>query len=193
MIYPSQEERAAAGFIPWQPSTWPEPPAAYDENFRGALEQIFEETILEEIANVISDAHKANGNLTHRGHVVALALLCAVDSIGSYASPHGDRVGTRYKKFITAFFPDNYKPFAGKIYELHRNSLVHNWNLFEGTMLPGNEPVTKTKHSLSFGLLDFFDALNHAVHNFLSELPKRPDLQQNCLARYAALRALATK
>src|SRR5436309_7254487 len=68
-------------FFAWQPSTWPAVPAIVDEKFIKTLKQIFEDSILGEIAHVISDAHKCNGDLQHRGHVVAISLMCALDAI----------------------------------------------------------------------------------------------------------------
>jgi hypothetical protein len=41
-----------------------------------AVKKIFEESILGEIANVVSDATKCNGYLQYRGHVVAISLMC---------------------------------------------------------------------------------------------------------------------
>ena len=71
-------------FVAWQPSTWPPTPPAVDAQFIFSLKRIFEESILSEIANVVSDATKCNGDLQHRGHVVAIALMCALDAIASY-------------------------------------------------------------------------------------------------------------
>lgn len=69
-----------AEFLPWQPSTWPEPDPDFSK-FLPVLAHIFKETLIDEIGNVINDATKVNGDLQHRGHVVALALFCAVDAI----------------------------------------------------------------------------------------------------------------
>ncbi|MDO8633461.1 MAG: hypothetical protein Q8O97_01960 [bacterium] len=184
-----RDKLESEGFIPWQPSTWPKPSIVYSTEFAETLEIIIKETMLNEIENVISDAHIVNGSLEHRGHVVALALLCAVDSIAAYAFSGG--VGSRYIKFITTFFPADYQPFADDIYNLYRNSSVHSWNLFEVGMWPGNEPIRKDNGSLSFGLLNFFQALKNAVDNFLSTLPQDTNLQTNSLTRYSDLKISA--
>ena len=51
----------------------PATPSVVDEKFIYGLKRIFEDSILGEIANVISDAQKCNDDLQHRGHVVAIA------------------------------------------------------------------------------------------------------------------------
>lgn len=177
------------GLIPWRPSSWPNPPTTYDASFGRTLEKIVKETMLNEIENVISDAHIVNGGLEYRGHVVVLAILCGVDAIAAYAFSGG--VGARYVKFISTFFPPSYQPFARDIYKLYRNSSVHSWNLFGAGILPGNEQMTEDSGVLTFGLINFFDALKQAVGNFLSDLPKDRTLQRNCLRRYAELKRSA--
>ncbi len=185
MRYTSTVEK----FTPWQPSTWPEPPDFYTLEFLQTLEKIIKETILDEIDNVISDAYKVNGGLAHRGHVVVLALLCAVDSIAAYSFIGG--VGERYKNFISIYFPSDYQPFATEIYNLYRNSSVHSWNLFQVAIWPGNEPITTSGGSLSFGIVNFYNALVKAVDNFLSDLPSNTTLQINSLKRYSELKHTA--
>jgi hypothetical protein len=177
------------GFMPWQPTTWPEPPTSYIPEFSETLGKILQETILDEINNVISDAIQVNGGLTHRGHVVVLALLCAVDSIAAYAFRGG--VGLRYKNFISTYFPPEYKPFADNIYKLYRNSSVHSWNLFQVGIWPGNEAITTNNGSMSFGLINFQSALTQAVNAFLTDLPNNTTLQANSLARYTELKSTA--
>jgi hypothetical protein len=71
-------------FVAWQPSTWPVAPTQVDEDFIYGLKGIFEESILGEISNVIADVLNTNSNLEHRGHVIAIALMCALDAISSY-------------------------------------------------------------------------------------------------------------
>ena len=182
-------ESIPKGFIPWQPSTWPEPPTSYVVEFSETLERIIKETMLDEIDNVISDAHKVNGDLQHRGHVVILALLCAVDSIAAYTFQGG--VGSRYRNFISNYFPAEYQPFANDIYKLYRNSSVHSWNLFQVGISPGEESITINGGSLSFGLINFQKALIRAVDTFLNDLPKNTTLQRNSLKRYTKLKNTA--
>lgn len=143
----------AHGFISWLPSMWPTPPASFTSQFADSLEIIFRETILDEIANVISDAKAQPSGLQHRGHVIALAMLCAVDALAGYA--YGGKVGKRYVRFIQNFFPSDYRPFAEAIYNQYRNITVHSWNIFEVAILPGNEKIADTGGCLSFGLLHF--------------------------------------
>ncbi len=132
---------APSPFIAWQPSTWPSAPSVVDERFILALKRIFEDSILSEIANVISDAEKCNGDLQHRGHVVAISLMCALDAISSYG--YRGRRGEHIRKFISRHFPPPYQPFGIDIYKLYRNSLVHSWNLFKATIYPGREPIAE--------------------------------------------------
>ena len=49
--------------------TWPATPAAVDERFIYTLKQIFEESILGEISNVLDDVHGSNESLQNRGHL----------------------------------------------------------------------------------------------------------------------------
>ncbi|MFZ0883604.1 MAG: hypothetical protein WAN14_09410, partial [Candidatus Acidiferrales bacterium] len=67
----------------WLPSTWPEHNAV-DAAFIATLKAIFQDSMLFEIRNVVDDAHARNGDLRHRGHVVAVALMCALDAISCY-------------------------------------------------------------------------------------------------------------
>lgn len=110
MKYQSQ----SAPFLPWQPTSWPAPNPDF-QLFSADLEVILRETILVEIRNVIADAKQVNGGLEHRGHVIALSLLCAVDTLSSYAFEdvgiqmcekcgRGDKIGPRYQKYIESFF-----------------------------------------------------------------------------------------
>ncbi len=118
----------AQDFVAWQPSTWPEPPASADEDFIKTLKRIFEESILGEINNVLTDVRKANGGFDNRGHVLAISMMCALDAIASYAY---ERRKHHFGVFIASHFPNDYRKHAGAFYKLYRNSLIHSWNLFE--------------------------------------------------------------
>src|SRR6266851_10155796 len=102
-------------FVAWQPSTWPAVPSAVDEKFIYTLKRIFEDSILGEISNVIADVRKSNGDLQHRGHVIAISLMCALDAIASY----GYR-GHYFADLIRAHFPPEYHPHADQIYLVYR-------------------------------------------------------------------------
>lgn len=170
----------------WQPSTWPAPPAAVNEKFVETLKEIFEYSILLEVMNVIDDAKKSNGSLAHRGHVIAIALMCALDAVASY----GYR-GHHVAEFIKAHFRRDYAAFAEDIYELHRCSLVHSWNLFVAAIYPDDTKINKDGGVLVFGLLDFFDVLVQATEDFLDRLGGDATLQTNTLKRYRELKATA--
>lgn len=191
-------------FISYQPNSWPE--INNDISlFWKDLEKIFNETILSEIENVISDAKTVNDGLEHRGHVVALALFCAIDTLSSYAyqdekvvvcpeCKRKDSIGPRYQKYIEEFFPNSYKPYASNLYKFYRNNLVHSWNLFEASILPGNESITKIQDNvLSFGLLNFFDALKESVKNFGDKFKTEEKLQKDSKNRYQQLHLSAKK
>jgi hypothetical protein len=180
-------------FLPWQPSSWPMPDADASQ-FAVNLKRIFHETVLDEIRNVITDAHKSNHSLEHRGHVVALALFCAVDTLSSYAykdagkdvcpdCKRSDKVGPKYKKYIENLFPESYRPYSKQIYEFYRNNMVHSWNLFQGTIWPDNEEIEVIGGTLHFGLLNFFSALEKSVETFVEQLKSDEELQKSCRAR----------
>lgn len=185
--------RLAAGalpaFYPWMPSTWPAPPANFDANFVETLKHIFDETMLGEIENVIQDVTKSNGDLQHRGHVVAISLLCALDAISSYG--YGAKSGKQIPAFIHAHFPSEYRPHAEGILYLCRHAMVHSWNLFGAAISPGVDSPKKVGGALSFGLLNFFQALKKSVGDFLKKLETDVDLQRNTLNRYRQLRRTA--
>jgi hypothetical protein len=173
-------------FAPWQPSTWPAASTLTDDEFIEVLKQIFEQSILGEVRNVIEDITKSNGTLAFRGHVVAIALMCALDAISSY----GYR-GKKNGKFITAHFPDTYRPYADKIYAVFRVSLIHNWNLFEASIYADNSTIRMEGSTIAFGLHNFSDALVAGTENFLNSLPSDRVLFNNSRNRYEELRATA--
>jgi hypothetical protein len=180
---------AAPMFYAWQPSTWPNVPTTVDDAFIENLKRIFEDSILGEISNVISDAKKSNGDLQHRGHVVAISLMCAVDAISSYG--YGAQSGKQIPDFMRAHFPAKYHLHADSILFLYRHAMVHSWNLFAVSISPGDEPIAECGGVISFGLLNFFDALTVATENFLEKLLVDVTLQKNTLERYNALKKSA--
>jgi len=177
---------STSAFMAWQPSTWPDPPAAVDERFVLALKRIFEESILGEISNVVADVQKQDLELRHRGHVIALALMCALDAISSY----GYR-GRHMADFIGTHFPSDYHPYRDQIYGLYRCSLVHKWNLFQASIYPDNTRIKTEGGTIAFGLLNFFEALAQGTADFLEHLAHDALLQKNTLKRYKELREAA--
>lgn len=176
-------------FMAWQPSTWPVPPARVNEQFIDTLKRIFEESILGEIHNVINDAKERNGNLQHRGHVVAISLMCALDAISSYG--YGAQNGRQIPPFIRAHLSPEYHPHADEIRTLYRNALVHSWNLFEAAIYPDQTAVKTENGTIAFGLLNLFDALVQGTENFLKAITNDMELQENALKRYSTLRETA--
>ncbi len=170
----------------WQPSTWPKAPAKWNAGFSAIIRRIFEDSMLNEIDNVIADAHD---NLEHRGHVVAIALLCALDAISSYG--YGARSGRQIPDFVRAHLPADYRPHADALLRLYRHTMVHSWNLFEAAVLPGNDPVTVSNGRLCFGLLHFRKALSEAVESYFKKLATDSTLQTMTLRRYRKLKSSA--
>lgn len=143
---------AAQSFQAWLPSTWPQAPNQWDQSLIETLRIIFNDSMLVEIDNVIKDA---KGNLVHRGHVLAIALLCALDAVSSYG--YGARSGAQIPDFIGDHFPTQYRQFGMIIRKIYRNAMIHSWNLFGATISSGNElPVYDARNdTLAFGLVNF--------------------------------------
>ena len=175
-------------FRAWQPSTWPKSPTKYDSDFNQTIRTIFEDSLLAEIKNVVNDAP----TLEHRGHVVALSILCAIDALSSYAFK-SKKVGVRYEKYIQQFFPLEYKPYALKIYKLYRNSITHSWNLFQVGMLPDNTPIQEVKGTIVLGLYHLLNALEVSVDTFLNDLQTDVSLQNASVSRYTKLKKTAVQ
>ncbi len=167
----------------YQPSTWPDPPREFDESLHAALRKIVDESVVGEIQNVINDSMASNGSLESRGHVIAIALMCAVEATALYGYE-----GEAMEEFIKNHFPVAYRPHAAEIVLLYRNMMVHSWNLFDAALYPGNETVARTNGTLSFGLLNFFQALREAVDDFFVQLRDNRRLQWHALNRYRRLK-----
>jgi len=175
-------------FYAWEPSTWPQPPTIVDGAFIENLRAIFNESMLGEIDNVIGDALKSNGDLQHRGHVVAISLLCALDAVSFYG--YG---ADKIQDFVKAHFPAEYRPHAERLLILYRHIMVHRWNLFRAALAPGNDPPTTDANGvLCLGLIHLRDALRVAVEDFLQRLGSDATLQANTLRAYSRLRGSAT-
>jgi len=170
-------------FVAWQPSTWPIAPASIDESFILTLKHIFEDSILGEIQNVMSDVQQVNRDLQHRGHVIAIALMCALTAISSY----GYR-GQHAAKFIRRHFRQEFHPYADQIYILYRNSFMHAWNLFRASVYPDATKIRLEGGVIAFGLIHFSQALVQATEDFLETLGSDAALQRNTLKRYKELR-----
>lgn len=136
------------------------------------------------------------------GHVVALAILCAIDTLSSYAfrslvtdrceqCGRTDKVGPKYRNYTHDFFPRDYQKFSDKIYRLYRNSITHSWNLFEAGMILGDDPIQAVNGPIVFGLRHFFNALKMSVDTFIGKLRDEPKLQEAALLRYRVFRSIA--
>lgn len=155
----SEEPDLPAGFLPWQPSTWPSLDSAGLE-LAPTLRRIFECTILGEINNVISDAEKSGGSLEFRGHVVAIALLCALDAISSYGyCSESCRSGKQIPKFVRAHFPQEYGPHAKTLLRLCRHAMGIAGICLRRPFFQGRSRSSLHDGTLPFGLKRFFHDL----------------------------------
>ena len=145
--------------------------------------------MLIEIKNVIDDATARNGDVEHRGHVLAISMLCALDAISSYG--YGARSGKQIPEFIKSHFPAEYRLFANSILHLYRHATVHSWNLFKVAITPGNDDVSETGGVISFGLLNFFEALKCGTEDFLNKLSQDAAIRSMARKRYKSLRKSA--
>jgi hypothetical protein len=170
-------------FYAWQPSSWPEAPKSWIPELATAVRRIIEESILNEISNVIDDA---KGNLEHRGFVVAIALMCALDAISSYG--YGAQSGNQIPTFVQAHFGQEYRSHASALLQLYRHCLIHSWSLPKAAIKPGNDPIKEVHGVLSFGLLHFREALFQATEDFFKKLETNNVLQEMTLLRYRKIK-----
>ena len=180
---------AGSGLRSWQPTTWPEAGATCDSGLIVTIRKIFDESILSEIDNVIADAQRANGSLEHRGYVVAIALMCALDAISSHG--YGARCGAQIPDFVRAHMPVEYYAHADDLLKLYRHALVHSWHLFEVTIRPGAESISVENNVVCFGLLHLRKAISHGTADYLKKLETDPILQTRTLERYNSLKSKA--
>jgi hypothetical protein len=112
--------------------------------------------------------------------------MCALHTIASYG--YKVHKGDHMKAFVREHFPPEYKPFARRIYPAYRLPLVHSWNLFgDGSLVPGNDVVTRENGVIRVGILNFVDAFEKAVADFLIKLATNKKLQQVALRRYRSV------
>jgi hypothetical protein len=84
------------------------------------------------------------------------------------------RQGTCVPYLIRAHFQADYHPHADALLRLYRHAVVQ--NLFEVSITPGNEAISAAAGTVSFGLLNLFQALQFAAADFpeaISELSLR--------------------
>jgi hypothetical protein len=181
---------SSTGLLAWQPSTWPEATTKWEAGLIPTLRKIFDESMLTEIDGVIADAKKANGGLEHRGYVIAIALMCALDAVSSYG--YGARSGNQIPDFVRAHFPKEYHDHSYELLTLYRHALVHSWHLFQVAVKPGDDPITVDENDvLCFGLLHLRDAISEGIADYFKKLETDAQLQGKTLERYKKLRATA--
>jgi hypothetical protein len=169
------------------PSTWPAAPRKFDEGFAVLLQTLFEDAVLTEIRNVIEDSLARNNSLERRGHVIGVAMMCALDSLSCFASME-PKQGDRIRHFIRKFFGPEFHPFADIVYRGYRNGLVHEWFLTTVAFTPDDEPViVEASGNISMGLLTFHKGLENSVSTFLKTLRADTATQRQALRRYRKL------
>lgn len=178
------------GFVPHHPSSWPNHTSC-DTKFVADLKKIIEESILGEIDNVIHDAQECNGSLDHRGYVISIALMCALDAISSYG--YGDMRGAQIKPFILAHFPGEYHQLAGKFQTHYRGAGAHSWHLFNVGIAADGDAITWLNDIPCINILRLRDALRNAVTHYLAKLPNDETLRSNTLKRYLDLKKNARR
>jgi hypothetical protein len=180
----------ATGIVPHHPSSWPDSTKC-DGEFMAALRKIFDESILGEIDNVIQDAQQCTGSVDHRGYVIALALMCALDAISSYG--YGDQRGAQIPDFIRAHFPKEYHPLAKIIWTAYRGGGVHNWHLLAAGISGDGPPISYLKDVPCINLLLLRDAFRAAVDDYFEKLKTDAALRSMTLERYRDLKKKAKR
>lgn len=175
-------------FVAWQPSTWPNIDSLSAPEFVEVMRKIFDTTIIGEIKNVIDDILKNNSNLEQRGHVIAIVLMCATDTLCSYG---WYKENERFRYYIENCFPAAYKKFGVQLYKLYRCELIHSWNLFDVAIYPGNEKISEDNGTIQFGVLNYFSALKKSVNLLLKKMKSDPEILERCKKRYQDLRLTA--
>jgi len=127
--------------------------------------------------------------MSHRGHVIAVAYMCALDAVSSYGYKNQN-----VRKFDRNHFPSTWRPYARLIYPEYRLNLVHAWNLFgKASLLPGDQPVSGENGQVSFGIVTLARAFNTGVDDFLARLETDSHLQERALHRYREVKGEARR
>jgi outer membrane murein-binding lipoprotein Lpp len=131
------------------------------------------DTMREQIAKIASDLHRANRR---------------IERIRD-ASKEIDQLQSKVNQWISDTSALGKLDVASPVFKRRRDSFVDAlWNLFEASILPGDEAVTTTKNeSLCFGLLNLFAELKDGVADFLTKLETDGALQQNTLTQYGSV------
>jgi hypothetical protein len=119
-----------------------------------------------------------------------ICVLSGTESLAGFRYPDVKANGSRFKAFVTAYFPPEYRPLADNLWRL-RNCLVHAFS--PGPFLlchhqsdrhfvdaPHGGNVLKTLNAENF-----YAALVHASAGYFAEVRVSADLQQNFRKRLA--------
>lgn len=118
-----------------------------------------------------------------------VSILTAIEALSGLFAPSKD-TGVRFKLFVSAYFPKDYKPYNEQLWQF-RNSMIHSFN-------PG--PFALTCHTSRnhlktmptnvgeiplLNVEDFFSTLLIASGNYFEALLVERDLQANFTKRIA--------
>jgi hypothetical protein len=182
--------QAPAIFYPQLPSTWPPVPINPTAEFVAVWDALFNRGMLMEIDNVYNDVADRNaGSLSGRGHVLALAMMCALDSLSQFAFV-GERQHVRIAGFIEEYFPQEFRSIAAEINDHYRNGLVHEWFMTAVAFEPEDEPIRREQNgSIVMGLRTFKNGLDAAVIEFLAKLRIDDELRRTAAIRYGSIQS----
>lgn len=108
----------------------------------------------------------------------------------------GGRVGSRFTRFITKYFPTNYIGKESKIYEVFRCDGVHGWNLHRSCIsgeTNDKDHLLCRDGILYISLYDFYNDFVKAITKYSEELKYDDNLKNNLLKRYKEIRVCVDK
>ena len=161
------------------------------------ISKIYKKGIFREINRLLTcDIYDENTqthytNCAGIGHIVLIAICCAIDSLSAFASG-GGKVRNRFTSFIARYFPSNYSGKESKIYEAFRCDSVHGWNLHKSSISGYvNDPkhLSEEGGTIYISLYDLFNDLNKAFDNYYQELKEDNTIKNNLLKRYKDIKA----
>jgi hypothetical protein len=120
-----------------------------------------------------------------------LSFLCGVaatDALAGYRYSACD-VGTRFRDFVSQYFPPEYKPHAQELY-LFRCRMLHNFSPAHFTLVHANASAHLQPSSIGDVNLDdssFFAAMRGAAERYFAELHTDASLQEAMLQRLTNL------
>jgi hypothetical protein len=114
-----------------------------------------------------------------------ICVVSATEALAGFCHPTLGN-GDRFKKFVEAYFPEQYKPLSSKLWDF-RNALVHAFN-------PGPFVISHHQSELHFTTKDgqivinaeeFYAALVTATQEYFKALNASEEMQRSFLTRLA--------